>query len=91
MGELINKLYCIVSLSPMLTLSLVGSKKPPGPCSLKMKLDKDSSICWKTSFVSGLAYSSGETPGQAFDKVEPNGTRIESRRQVCLFITARES
>ena len=31
------------------------------------------------------AYSSGETPGQALDKVEPNGTGIESRHRVCAF------
>ena len=74
----------------MLTLSLVGSKKPPGPYSLRMKLAKDSSICWKTSFFSGLAYSSRETPGQAFDKVEPHDSGIESRRQECAFLPQHE-
>ena len=57
---------------------------------LEIKLAKDSSICWKTSFASGLAYSTGETLGQAFDKVEPNGTGIESRHRGCAFLQQHE-
>ena len=55
-----------------------------------MKLAKDSSVCWRTSFISGPAYSSGETPGHAVDKVEPNGTGIESRHQECAFLWQHE-
>jgi len=44
---------------------------------LMMKLAKDSS---------GPAYSSGETPSQAFDKVEPNGTGIKRPLRKCVFL-----
>ena len=74
----------------MLTPSLVGSRKPPVPCSLKMKLAKDSSMCWNTSFNSGPAYSSGEILDQAFDKAEPTGTRIKSRHRECAFLQQHE-